>query len=116
MKYDEAMQDLENIWKQASEKFDLSDNTLKSGVKVGGDITNGRQYIDLYISYKRKNRWNAGLAYHQKDKESGPKIIVKKYYKGENTDPNLSRCEFEYENKKDAIDLFIEHIKNIQKL
>ena len=70
---------LEELYASVSNRFDLSKNTLKNGVKTGGAMISGDGYIDLYISYKAKNK-NGVVAHAYQSKQTDPlKYHVFKY-------------------------------------
>jgi hypothetical protein len=63
---------LNALYERIAADFDLSGNQLKNGVKTGGYMINGMQYVDVYISYKTATKKNLSLAWIQKDVESEP--------------------------------------------
>ena len=61
---------LEEIYQSIASEHDLSGNTLRNGIKVGGSVISGDAHIDLYISYKNKQKEGAVVhAYQSKPDE-----------------------------------------------
>ena len=80
-KNDKPIEILEEVYHTISNKYDLSDNLHKNGVKVGGDMIGGRAYIAWYISYKNRDNWGTSLAYRQKTADTDPRLEVRLYHK-----------------------------------
>ena len=81
-KNDKPVEILEEIQHEIESKFDLSDNLHKNGVKVGGSMIGGREYISWYISYKNRQGWGTSLAYRQTTPEDDPRMEVRLYQVG----------------------------------
>jgi hypothetical protein len=47
---------LEHLYQISNEKFDLTHNRVKNGVKSGGSMISGDAYIDYYISFKNAKK------------------------------------------------------------
>ncbi|GAA4650106.1 hypothetical protein GCM10023116_23890 [Kistimonas scapharcae] len=71
--------------KALSERFDLSGNCHKDGVKTGGDVINGKAYLDIYLSYRRKDGHAVSLGFYQESFDRDPVFNVKRYHKGLDT-------------------------------
>lgn len=75
-------------------EFDLSGNTVGSGVKTGGSMISGEMYVDVYISYKAEDRRHATFGYLMKKPGSDPILVLRLYQTGKGaTEPDL-REEF----------------------
>ncbi|HAR51260.1 hypothetical protein [Roseovarius nubinhibens] len=61
----EALRVLSEVYEQLKEDFDLGQNRVGNGVKVGGYMINGTRFVDRYISYKGVNNINVSLAWLQ---------------------------------------------------
>lgn len=81
-KNEKPLEVLEQIRYIADWHFDLSDNLHKNGVKVGGSMIGGREYIAWYISYKNRQGWGTSLAYRQTTPEDDPRLEVRLYQVG----------------------------------
>jgi hypothetical protein len=80
-KNDRPVEMLETIYQKIKEEFNLSQNLHKNGVKVGGSMIGGRQYIAWYVSYKNDDKWGSSIAYRQDTPDSKPVIEVS-FYQG----------------------------------
>lgn len=78
----EAREYLEQVFRQVSSDFDLSQNQVKNGVKTGGDMIAGRKHLDVYISYKNNDKWRAALAWLQDTPADVPYLRVEKLQVG----------------------------------
>ena len=70
---------LEEVYTSIQEDYDLKDNLHKNGVKVGGSMIGGRQYIAWYLPFKGKSDWGTSISYRQTTKETEPIIEVSRY-------------------------------------
>ncbi len=99
---------LEELYNSVSGKYDLTKNTLKNGIKTGGTMISGDGYIDLYISYKAKNK-NGVVAHAYQSKQTDPlKYHVFKYTgsaKPENRSGNV-----EYAGEDPAIEKYYSEV------
>jgi len=105
---------LEEVYEDIKLHYDLNLNIHKNGVKVGGSMLGGRQYIAWYISYKGPRNYGTSFAYRQDTEESSPVLEVSSYEGSMNT-PVTKRGEesssgsykemetFSIEKKKEAI-------------
>ena len=80
----EAIEILTRAHNFIKSKYDLSQNSLKNGVKTGGDMINGDAYISHYLSYKNKEQWGCVISYFQETLETLPVLRVKRYRTGKN--------------------------------
>jgi hypothetical protein len=74
----EARMQLESVLHDLSNSFNFGSNQLKNGVKAGGGMLSGEKHIDVYISYKNKERYGVALSLSQDDPES--ELIATFYY------------------------------------
>ncbi|MFC0281524.1 hypothetical protein ACFOHK_15510 [Falsigemmobacter intermedius] len=56
---------LQKVYEESAERFDLSGNVLKNGVKTGGLMISGQFYLDVYLSYKTASGLNLALTWLQ---------------------------------------------------
>ena len=47
-----AREYLAKVWEQGASRYDLSKNKVGHGVRTGGQMISGNQFIDVYVSYK----------------------------------------------------------------
>lgn len=78
-KSDEAIEILTKVAAKLGEEFDLSRNTVKSHVKVGGYEQTGEHYLCRYISYKNEENLGTQLTLSQLTSESQMIITVGTY-------------------------------------
>ena len=90
---------LESFFEALKSNYDLSGNTLRNGVKVGGYMINGSRYVDLYINYKTANGINLGIAWIQKTAADTPFILVMKRHVRNDSDEADYREQFDDEEK-----------------
>jgi hypothetical protein len=109
---DEAKANLERIFKQLSIKYDLSDNHVGNGVKIGGDMIAGRVFVDVYFSFKNGDKWHTTFAWIQDNPESGPYFKVANY-RNSREDPSLVEECFPLEKEAAAIDLYEQHLQRL---
>ena len=93
--------------------FDFSNNFVGSHVKTGGSMINGTKYIDVYISYKNKDKWHCSFAYVQDDANSNLYIMIRKYQGGMMNKESVSQSNYEIEDIEKAKMVFIEHLEEI---
>ncbi len=93
--------------------FDFSNNFVGSHVKTGGSMINGTKYIDVYISYKNKDKWHCSFAYVQDDANSNLYIMIRKYQGGMMNKESVSQSNYEIEDIEKAKLVFIEHLEEI---
>ena len=93
--------------------FDFSNNFVGSHVKTGGSMINGTKYIDVYISYKNKDKWHCSFAYVQDDTNSNLYIMIRKYQGGMMNKESVSQSNYEIEDIEKAKMVFIEHLEEI---
>ena len=93
--------------------FDFSNNFVGSHVKTGGSMINGTKYIDVYISYKNKDKWHCSFAYVQDDANSNLYIMIRKYQGGLMNKESVSQSNYEIEDIEKAKLVFIEHLEEI---
>ena len=58
-------------------EFDLSGNTVGSGVKTGGDMISGESHVSVYISYKGADRRHATLGVFQRTPDAEPVLNLR---------------------------------------
>ena len=93
--------------------FDFSNNNVGSHVKTGGFMINGTKYIDVYISYKNKDKWHCSFAYVQDHVDSNPYIMTRKYQGGMMNKESVSEKIYEIQNIDKAKLIFIENLEEI---
>ena len=93
--------------------FDFSNNYVGSHVKTGGSMINGTKYIDVYISYKNKDKWHCSFAYLQDQANSNSYIMVRKYEGGMMNKESVSQSNYEIEDIEKAKLVFIENLEEI---
>lgn len=82
-KGEKARQTLEALVTELAARHDLRANQVGSHVKVGGLARRDAGYfLDLYISYKRKDGEGVSLSYLQQDVRARPMIKVTRYKAG----------------------------------
>ncbi|RBW57780.1 hypothetical protein [Ruegeria sp. A3M17] len=94
-----AREFLEGFFEQLSSELDLSGNLLKNGVKTGGQMINGEQYVDVYISYKTESGKNLSLAWLQATPESQAYLRVRLRHVGTNGLGELKSQKFDDETE-----------------
>lgn len=102
----EAQELLEEIYNTLEKEFDWSKNKVKNGVKVGGDMISGRQYISWYMSYKNDQKYSTSLHYGQKTPEDEPYLQVHYDRVGKDYKEDREEKIFPVELKDDALNLF----------
>ena len=93
--------------------FDFSNNNVGSHVKTGGSMINGTKYIDVYISYKNKDKWHCSFAYVQDLVDSDPYIMVRKYKGGLMNKDSVTEINYAIENIENAKSVFTENLQLI---
>ena len=76
-------------------------------------MINGTKYIDVYISYKNKDKWHCSFAYVQDQVDSNPYIMTRKYQGGMMNKESVSEIIHEIENIDKAKLVFIENLEEI---
>jgi hypothetical protein len=92
---DEASKEiLRKIILELELEFDFSDNILKNGVKVGGDMIGGRVYAQTYISYKNEDGHKAEICLHQDsvDSEIIARVVKKTVQRGVDSPTDKEDC------------------------
>jgi hypothetical protein len=102
----EAQELLEETYNTLEKEFDWSKNKVKNGVKVGGDMISGRQYISWYMSYKNDQKYATTLHYGQKSSEDEPFLNVDYRRIGKDYEKDKETKIFPVELKDDAVNLF----------
>ncbi len=98
----EARHLLEKIHDELAAEFDLSGNTVGSGVKTGGSMISGEVHVDVYISYKAEDRRHATFGYVVKKPGTDPILLIRLYQTGKDaTEPDL-REEFPIDALEEA--------------
>lgn len=109
----EARALLSRIHEEIATEFDLSGNTVGSGVKTGGSMISGEVHVDVYISYKGADRRHAILGYLIPKPGADPKFVVRLYQTGkEVTEPDV-REEYPAEAPEQARARYREHLARI---
>ena len=108
----EFLQTIYDIFEQVG-GYDFSQNCVGKGVKTGGDMISGKAYVDLYFSYKNKDKWHAGISYNQKTAKDEPKFIVKIYQGGESNLVGKEWNEFDMADEEKAVMLFKGYLDRI---
>ena len=93
--------------------FDFSNNTVRSHVKTGGSMINGTKYIDVYISYKNKDKWHCSFSYVQDQSNTDLYVMTRKYQGGIMNKETVSEMNYEIEDIEKAKLKFIENLKEI---
>lgn len=94
-------------------EFDLSGNTVGSGVKTGGDMISGAFHVVVYISYKGADRRHAGLAVVQRAPDADPILIVSLYQTGRNPTVPEMREEYPIDAVAEAVDRHRTNLRQI---
>lgn len=87
-------------------KYDLSQNLLKNGVKIGGDMINGEAYISHYLSYKNKDQLGCAMSYFQESPDKLPQLRVKRYRTGKILRIEPEESNFPIEHYEQALALY----------
>lgn len=93
--------------------FDFSKNNVRSHVKTGGLMINGTKYIDVYISYKNKDKWHCSFSYVQDQSNTDLYIMTRKYQGGIMNKETVSEMNYEIEDIDKAKLKFIDNLKEI---
>ncbi len=109
----EARAILGRINESLAQEFDLSGNTVGSGVKTGGDMISGNVYVSVYISYKGADRRHATLGVFQCSAESTPLFVVRLYQTGRNVSELELREEFPIDEVDEAAALYRAHLMRV---
>ena len=112
-KDDKVRTSLSKFLDELKTTFDFSNNNVGSHVKTGGSMINGTKYIDVYISYKNKDKWHCSFAYVQDQVDSNPYIMTRKYQGGMMNKESVSEIIHEIENIDKAKLVFTENLEEI---
>jgi len=112
-KDDEARELLQKIYDQVCSDYDLSQNTVGSGIKIGGDMITGTANVDVYISYKNQDKWHAVLGFYQASAETEPKLRVKLYQGGQNNAEGRQFNEYSIADIEIATEKYTKHLAGI---
>ena len=104
---------LEEFLQELKVTFDFSNNKVGSHVKTGGYMINGTKYIDVYISYKNKDKWHCSFAYVQDQVDTNPYLMIQKYEGGMTNKKSVSEINYEIEDIEEAKLVFKENLKEI---
>jgi hypothetical protein len=74
-----AVELLEEVYAHVTQEFEWAENLHKNGVKVGGSMVGGRQYLAWYLSFKGHNKWGTSFSYRQDAEDSPPRVEVSIY-------------------------------------
>ena len=111
---DEAVRtSLREFLDELKTSLDFSNNNVGSHVKTGGSMINGSKYIDVYISYKNKDKWHCSFAYVQDHANSNLYIMTRKYQGGMMNKESVSEIIYEIENLDKAKLVFITNLEEI---
>lgn len=102
----EAIEVLTRAYDFIKSKYDLTQNTLKNGIKIGGDMINGEAYISHYLSYKNKEQWGCVISYFQESLETAPELRVKRYRTGKDQRVEPEENSFSIEQYESALELY----------
>jgi len=109
----EARAILVRINEALAQDFDLSGNTVGSGVKTGGDMISGNVYVSVYISYKGVDRRHATLGVFQRSAEIAPIFVVRLYQTGRDVSELELRQEFPIDEMHEAVALYRAHLMRV---
>ena len=92
--------------------FDFSGNVIKNGVKTGGLMIAGDKYVDVYMSYKNKDKYGALISYSKDRIDSHPYFTIIKYFKAFNNKKSKDYEEyfFNLEDSKLAFSKYEEYL------
>lgn len=88
-KGDDVTECLTRIEQSVAAAFDLSGNTLKAGVKLGGTERTGAQRLCRYLSYRGADYIGAQIALIQENIDSEVVVMVR-HYRANAKDENFS--------------------------
>jgi len=100
----EARALLSRINDELNAQFDLSGNTVGTGVKTGGDMISGEVHVSVYISYKGADRRHATLGVLQRIPEVDPILVVRIYQTGRDVSAAEAREEFAIDAVNEAVE------------
>lgn len=104
---------LTRVYRKVSDLYDLSGNRVKNGVKTGGDMITGRKFVDVYISFKNGEGWNAGLQWIQESPATERYLQVYLHQTGPGSVEGQTRKRFEV-GEEDAAEA--EYIDQVSRL
>ena len=107
-----AKDELQSIYDQLSLEYDFNSSTVKEGVKIGGDMIAGRLFVDVYFSYKNKEKWHTTFAIIQEEYAEPQSYKIAIYHSGRN-DPSLIDTYFPLNEREDAIKLFKSYLDRL---
>lgn len=108
-----AREFLETVFASISREFNLQENEVRNGVKVGGDMISGRKHIDMYISYKNAAKWNVGLAWMQDSVASDSYLRFRRYQNGLSNSESFSEKNFSVSESDMAVKYYSVALKEI---
>lgn len=106
---------LEAVFDTISKGFNLRENQVRNGVKVGGDMISGRKNIDMYISYKNSEKWHVGLSWIQDSLASEPYLRFRRYQNGLSNLESFSEKNFSVSESDSAVEYYSVALKEIVK-
>lgn len=109
----EARALLGKIHDALADEFDLSGNTVGSGVKTGGSMISGEVYVDVYISYKGADRRHAILGYLIAKPGADPMLVVRLYQTGKEVSEPDIREDYPAEELEQACARYRGHLVRI---
>ena len=112
-KDDKVRTSLSEFLDELKTNFDFSNNNVGSHVKTGGSMINGTKYIDVYISYKNKDKWHCSFAFVQDQANTNLYIMTRKYQGGMMNKESVSEIIYEIEDLDKAKLGFIENLEAI---
>ena len=112
-KDDKVRTSLSEFLDELKTTFDFSNNNVGSHVKTGGSMINGTKYIDVYISYKNKDKWHCSFAFVQDQANTNLYIMTRKYQGGMMNKESVSEIIYEIEDLDKAKLGFIKNLEAI---
>ena len=101
---------LEEVYSELSNEFDWTHNNVLSGVKVGGAMLAGRNYVSYFISYKNNDNINIGFIYRQLTEKQDPFLEIS-YRKVSSKEMNeVKIIKFSLHEKSEALTLYKEYL------
>ena len=94
---------LARIYGHISAKYDFSQNVVRNGVKIGGDMIAGRVHVDVYFSYKNIDKWHTTFAWIQDEPASEAYLKIANYWSGRDNS-SLTEKRFTLSEEEQAID------------
>jgi hypothetical protein len=112
-KSDEAMEILTRIAAKLDEEFDLSKNSVKSHVKVGGYEQTGEHYLCRYISYKNEENLGIQLTLSQLSLESEMFVTVGTYRTNASKENFRDEQSFALGELEQAVEKYRGHLSHL---